>query len=309
MPDAEASFGRALALARGLVDQTGVPADSLVLAGILCDLGKLRRVAGDFDGAAAEFEKALTICRKIPPSGPDGSTHVDVRFRMARCLASLGLLAQIKGDDPRAAELLGQAHSDLDKLVDESPTVEHRYEAASVDQSLGKLLARSKDQRDRARSVFQDALKHWEVLAEQYPESPAYRWGIAATRQNLGDIDNTALHSQGDPKAARRSYEEALKIWESEAAKPHALTLFAFNVARTRFELGRLCLQEKRRDEARTHLQEARGIWESLTEDEFRREYEVGYRDYLKNYLAELEQPPPSGPEAKEANGGKRPAP
>lgn len=310
MDKAEAAFGRALALARGLADQTGDPADLLLLAEIHGDIGgTLRRAAQDPDGAISEFEYALKICREIPASGPGGSINVDVRYRMATSLASLGHLAHVKGDRTLAAELLEQAKARLDELVVESPTVEHRYQAASVDQSLGKLLARSEKQLDRAKLVFKEALRHWESMAEEYPETPSYRYGLASVSINLGDCENTAIHPQGDPKTARQHYERAIKIWDREADRNPDLPLLVFERARSRYELGQLCLKQKWMKEAGTLMRDAQTIWEGLPKAD-REDYETVYQPSLKHYLAELEKaPPPPDPDAKDSQGGKRPAP
>jgi tetratricopeptide (TPR) repeat protein len=66
-------------------------------------------------------------------------------------------------------------------------------------------------QGERARQLFEDALRLWEALVEADPENPAYRGGLSVSYLKLGDLAVAA----GQGERARQLFEDALRIWEA----------------------------------------------------------------------------------------------
>jgi len=155
--------------------------DRLGQANTLNNLGMLRRVAGDHQGAARDLEEALRISRDLGD-----------RLGQAMALRTLGDVRRIAGDYPGAAR-------DLEEALGISRDLGDRLGQATALYYLGGLRRLTGDYPDAARDL-EEALGISRDLGD--------RLGQASALTYLGDVRRRA----GDYPGAAWALEEALGI-------------------------------------------------------------------------------------------------
>jgi tetratricopeptide (TPR) repeat protein/transcriptional regulator with XRE-family HTH domain len=172
--DAITRHGAAVQAARHLNDR---PSE----ASALNDLGSLRRLTGDYPGAAVALEEALSICRDLGD-----------RQGRANALSNMGVVRGVTGDYPGAAVALEEALSICRDLGD-------RLGQANALTNLGVVGYLTGDY-PGAAVALEEALDIRRDLGD--------RQGQATALTNLGDVRQRT----GDHQGAAVALEEALDI-------------------------------------------------------------------------------------------------
>ena len=156
------------------------------------NLGVLARDTGRLDEALALFERSLLLCAKA--TGPD---HPDV----AVTLLNLGNVQYARGDLEKASLLLERAVAIFARaLGGESPSLlQARADLGRVRLAQGRL--------GEARTLLEGSSAACRRLLARDPASPRTRGLLASALVELGRL----REREGDPRAARACWEEALE--------------------------------------------------------------------------------------------------
>ena len=165
----------ALQSARHLGDQPGQ-------ANALTDLGNIRRLTDDYQGAASDLEQAVAIYRDLGD-----------RLGQANALNNLGNVRDMTGDHPGAATNLEQALALYRDLGDQ------RGQANALN-NLG-IMRRLTSQYPGAARDLEQALAIYRDLGD--------RLGQASARNNLGIVQSLT----GDYRGAAWNLEQALALY------------------------------------------------------------------------------------------------
>jgi tetratricopeptide (TPR) repeat protein len=156
--------------------------DRLGQAGALNNLGEVRRLAGDYPGAARDLEESLGIYRNLSD-----------QLGQASALNSLGIARRLSGDYPGAARALEESLGIYQDLGD-------RRGQATARTGLGVGRWLTGDYPGAARDL-EESLGIYRGLGD--------RLGQASALANLGRVRRMT----GDYLAAARDLEEALGIY------------------------------------------------------------------------------------------------
>jgi tetratricopeptide (TPR) repeat protein len=222
--EAEAAYGRALELQRGLVASSAEPRLSLDLARTCTWMGELLRTAGRPDDARPWYEEALGLQRDLASRCPDPVC----RQEQARSLYNLGLACYDSGRPAAALEHLDQARALLAGVVQAGdPPADLEQDLARVQINRGAVLRRLQ-QPEPAREALQEAVGRLQRLRDAFPIKPEYRKELAIARNNLGN-----LLASTDPAQAQLHHGKARELLQKLADDFPARPIFRKELANT----------------------------------------------------------------------------
>ncbi|HVR74133.1 MAG TPA: serine/threonine-protein kinase [Planctomycetota bacterium] len=176
------------------------------------DLGFLRQGTGDQERAAADFEEAQGIFRRLAEKFPANPVYL---LRLAEGHNSRGGVLKDLGKLDAAEQEFRQALTLVEKLVSEQKGVaEYAASQARIQGNLG-LLLRESGRLPEAQSMFLQSVAVREKLLEQEPASMPLRGQLATSWNNLGTLFRV-LRQAGE---AERAFEKVLEILDSAVVK------------------------------------------------------------------------------------------
>ncbi|MDR1443087.1 MAG: tetratricopeptide repeat protein [Bifidobacteriaceae bacterium] len=218
-------------------------------AGGLNELGILCRKRGDLDQAAAAYDEALVIYRRLAAVNPQ-----KYQPGLARILNSIGPLRRHQRLFDQAEAAYAEALTIYRSLAEANPH-EHQFGLAKTLNNLG-ILRRHQGQPDQAVAAYTEALELYRILVATNPRE--YQPNLARALNNFGGL---CRKSQRFPQADA-AYTEALAIYRPLAeADPQA---YQPCLAQVLNNLGILRRNQGEPDKAAAAYAEALGIYRPL---------------------------------------------
>ena len=207
--------------------------DSVGLAQVLNDEGRIRHEFGQHEPAADSYRRALKLYEThLGADAPD----------VGIVCWNLGLLARDMGQPAQAREWLTRALPIYSRQGEDAAA-----SIAGIRYNLG-LAHKHLGDSEAARRELAAALAAYEQLGE------AYRADLAAALNELGRVE----HEEGRPAEARGYYERSLTVYEALRGPQHA------DVAALVFNLASASCDDGRYDEAEPLARRALSIYEHL---------------------------------------------
>jgi tetratricopeptide (TPR) repeat protein len=122
------------------------------------------------------------------------------------------------------------------------------------------------------------ALRMWEALNKEYPESIVYRDNVANEHFRIGEFCEADRHTE----EAEAHFRTASSLWGELAPRHPGRPDLKYNRAKALFRLGRLHAATGHRAEAATDFRTAQALWEGL-QGKLR-------EDYTREFRADLER-------------------
>jgi tetratricopeptide (TPR) repeat protein len=202
--EAEAGYGRALAIMKQLTDESPTEAHRKELAHGYRDLGMLLQRNAKMPEAEAAYYCALRIQEELADDFPDNPEYLGAQ---AACHNNIGLMFDELGKDKEAEEAYRRSIEILDQIAARFST----YLAAVRDYSaqymnLANLLSRL-ERYEEAVAYYLRALDTLEASVKEFP-SPPRRIALSDCYNCLGSMQA----QKGEYEQAAASFESALGI-------------------------------------------------------------------------------------------------
>jgi serine/threonine-protein kinase len=209
--DGEDALNEALKTRDAILSQTATDNDKREAALTLYHLGALigRKKNREAD-AAAIYKRALDAQQTLLDT-TKGQVAIESRRDFARNLNNTGILL---GDDApgKALPLFREAYTtatDLEKQFPDSPL--YRWQAARAASNLGITLNRTAPDNPAAfTDMFDQALKRFRRLSDEFPKIPDYRQELAAVESVLSQISLDDVYQGVENRAASLAKASAL---------------------------------------------------------------------------------------------------
>jgi len=155
-------------------------------------------MARDPDAAIARYQEALALIAALQSESPANPRYIDWG---ARATSNLGLILVGTGMHEEAVEIQRQAVALAEQVADD---VLRLGALATSRNNLAEALAQAK-RPAKAETVFRQSLQQYRALADVFPKSVDYRWGVAMSLTNLAGV----VLEQGRAMDAREPIEES----------------------------------------------------------------------------------------------------
>jgi tetratricopeptide (TPR) repeat protein/tRNA A-37 threonylcarbamoyl transferase component Bud32 len=219
--------------------------------------GELLRQANKIPEAEAAYNEALKIQSDLTRDFPQ---RPEFEQDLARSHYNLGLLFKDSSQLSKAQDELHEAVARLRKLADADPNrptnQEHLGRAylnqATVLHLLGKAHLEALDAAARAMVLFRN-------LSRKYPQVPDYRWELAISCNNLGNM-------VGSFEQAEKYHREAIAELQKLAADFSSIPDYRSELANTCNSLASGLASNKRPNEAKVLWDHAEELQQRLVE-------------------------------------------
>jgi tetratricopeptide (TPR) repeat protein len=152
------------------------------------------------------------------------------------------------GRREKALERVERAHGQLSRAIEWEPdNRQFLSDLANMSMTRGVLLVEM-GKVDAGVASIEDAIEHWNELAERFPREPKYRVNGAHARMNLG----SALAD--DPAKGERLLREAITTYKSLIDDEHKVPERSVDLARASVNLSNILSAQKRAAESVTVL-------------------------------------------------------
>ncbi|QEL13675.1 serine/threonine-protein kinase [Limnoglobus roseus] len=216
------------------------PGDQLAAARSWRRVGDIDQLLGDPVAAEKSYRESQAILTAFT------SASTEVLREVAATANNLGNLYRVTGRTEAADESYATAAATLRTLSEAQPaTAEDRFEAAGVEHNRG-LICQLQDRHRDAVERFRAAQTRFAQLATEFPNRAELVEHTAFVGHNLG----VSLHCQNQDAPAADALRESLLLWEKAQKFPQRPPETRRRAARTRLELARVRIAQKRPDEA-----------------------------------------------------------
>jgi tetratricopeptide (TPR) repeat protein len=202
--EAEQAIEKAIELLRAAPDRRD-PRVRVALGKALQSKAAVLADRENYAAAESPIREALGVLAGLAADYP---AVPDYRHEVVRAQTNLGVIyGRLRRADAAVSAYRDAASSAL-RLADDYPTVtEYRLQLARVRFALGEELAVG-DKHKEAEAVLADAVRVWEKLYADNPNSPTNLSGLVSTLARLG----MAIETQKDYPRARTILERAEKL-------------------------------------------------------------------------------------------------
>jgi tetratricopeptide (TPR) repeat protein len=208
---AENAYGRALALARQLVDDFPTkPEHRALLAGCQHRLGLHFSRGKQFEEAERAYREAVALREKLVAESPNSAEY---QYDLATSFSDLGRVLHSRGRPQDAEAAYRQALDLLHKLVRQRPE-ESAYQdqlGATLNNLAEMLGGRGDSAQDR--HLLEQAIPHQQAAQQARPRHAAYRMHLANQLTRLG---RTLLRLE-DYAEAEKAYRQGIAVREKLA--------------------------------------------------------------------------------------------
>ncbi len=274
-------FERALALTEGLAREFPSQPDHLERAGhIRRFLGWIAEADGRFDKARSHLEKGAAAFKQLAAGHfPKGDGYYG--GMQGDALTSLAILLRKAGQPSEAEETVREAIR-----ICRDASGNQSQPLAFALYALAQLLAERKEYPE-AEVSYRGAIPIWEKLVAESPTNQFYRWHLAGSHKNLGDV----LLAIERYDLAEVSCREAVPIWEKLVAESPTNKDYRWQLATTHDILAHVLRAVKRYDQAAASYREAIAIWEKLVAESPTNEDHRSHLGWSRNWLSDLPDP------------------
>jgi tetratricopeptide (TPR) repeat protein len=230
-------------------------------------LGELLRESGRPLAEAEErYRQALALQEQLAREHPGAYAY---QKELALSRNNLGLVAMDTGHAAEAREHLDAAVRRLTDLEKDHPDCRHELIRSLINRGA---LHRNNQNLTRAQEDYAGAIDRLEELRRKYGTRAVYRYKLAATRNNLGNV----LEDRGQHPDALREHQRARDLFKDLVADFPARPDYRQRLANTHNSLGRILYQTRDWAGAEQNWSEALQLFEKLD-----REY-PGVSEYQK---------------------------
>jgi tetratricopeptide (TPR) repeat protein len=222
------------------------------LSKVFYDLGRHRE-------AADECQASLDLYRKLVAEFPEAPEY---RRQLGLCWWHLGLLRKIAGKVSEAEAELRGALAVTAELAASFPTVaQYRADLAGIHGMLALTLPKGAEEEEE--SHHRQAVALLQALADEFPNRPEHRYGLAIAHTNLGAF----LSDRRKREAALVEYQQALVLTKRLAADFPAIPMHRQSLAHSHRVVGEMLVAVGRPAEAEIEHRQSLEQFERLAAD------------------------------------------
>ena len=258
---AHKSYATAIGLIEPQVDAGNASDEDLaVLAAAELGGGGIALAQGDAKAAIAMSERGLALRRELAKRAPDAAHRLELATALQ--FHAFNLLGSNRTDE--AIDRLAEQERLLDDLLAAQPSDSTLRRRSGQNRFLIANSLRRKDDRDRARTAFEEAIAIQRRLLDDDPSNTLLRRDFGFTCADYGSF----LCEARDYAAALAIYEKMLAIGEALAAADPKSVDARVSVAIAHLNVGIALTDLGRIEEALLQLGDARTRFESLAKDD-----------------------------------------
>ncbi len=261
------SFRQAIAVGeKVLAKAPATPTLRLYLANAYNNLGFLQGEAGAYPEALRTLEKSRGLLEGLVKDFPDVPAH---SASLATALGNRGKVLCQKGQVEKGLRSLRQAVALQDKVVQARPSVpESRFSLASICHALGTrsslaaALLNKPQLRTEARQNLEKAYRLSEQVVGEQPANPAFRHLLAATANDLAELDRLG----GRLADARRGLDRARELGERLVRDHPTVQAYRVDLARSHVYTGKVHATRQEFAPALAAYRQAQALQEKLVQ-------------------------------------------
>jgi len=253
-----ASYERARKLLEGL--DRASPDNPKILAhlGILYNnLGNVNRGLNRLDDSRAAYDQALAVQERLIRHDPRNPAP---QRELAVVYVNVAILHASRGEQDEALRWHQKARDLQEKLfLEHGKDREVQHDLALTCRRIGERLVRD----GQVKEALPSLLKGHELiqdLANANPSVTEYQWEFGLSHRALGH----ARRADGDKGEANKSYRAAIDLLQKARRQDQSAAIYTRDLAATLFDLGLLCDETQKPDEAARVYTQATDLYREL---------------------------------------------